>query len=228
MVRLGLGGSTGGPGGFGWPTRRYGRDQEALLEVREGSGVSPGGLGRVGRPTRKFGRDWEAHQEVREESVGIGRPIRMFGRVCEANLEVRQGSGGSPGSPGGGVRPTWRPGKGQVAHQGFREGSGGPPGGPGEVGKPTQRPWKGSGGIRRSTRRFGRVGRHNRRSGMGWEANLEVWEGSRGKAGGQGEVVRSTQRSRRGCERSGGPPRVSRGIRKQTGGLGGSEAHSDV
>ena len=71
----------------------------------------------------------------------------MIGRVCEANPEARQGLGGSPGSPGGVVRPTWRPGKGQEAHQGFREESGGPPGGPGEVGKPTQRSWKGLGGI---------------------------------------------------------------------------------
>ena len=135
-----------GLGGVSKPIRRSGRGQE-------GSRSPLGGPGRVGRPIRRPGRGWEAHPAVRERlggltggSGGVGIPTRRSGRVerytlmsrwgQEAYAEVsrvreaqqgfRDGSGGSPGCPGGVGRPTRRSSRDWEAIPKVRERSGGP------------------------------------------------------------------------------------------------------
>ena len=50
----------------GRPSRRSGRDREALMEVREGSGGPCGSPGEVRRPSRKSARALEAFLKARE------------------------------------------------------------------------------------------------------------------------------------------------------------------
>ena len=47
-------------------SRKSGRSQEALPEVREGSGVNSKGPGRVGRPSNRSGRGREALPVLRK------------------------------------------------------------------------------------------------------------------------------------------------------------------
>ena len=63
------GGSSGGLGVFGSPSRWFGSGRESLPEVREWSGMvwrPPVGLGVVGRHSRRSGSGQEALPDVRE------------------------------------------------------------------------------------------------------------------------------------------------------------------
>ena len=104
------------------PIRRFGRCQEALLEVhlevREahlelqvGSGGSPGGLGR--------GR--EAHPEIWEE---LGGPTEGLGGIGMPTCWARRSTQRSK-------RPTRKSGSGRESHPEVLEGTDVPPGGPG-------------------------------------------------------------------------------------------------
>ena len=72
-----LGGHPGGQGGYGRPSRRAGKGQEALQ--KEGGGVASLSLGPV----------W------------VGRPSRWARRVWKALPERREGLKGPPGGLGG-------------------------------------------------------------------------------------------------------------------------------
>ena len=70
---MGKGGPSGGLGGAGSPSQRFGSGreglsnvQEALPEVQEGSGGPPGDPGRVGRPSRRPEKGREALPKVWE------------------------------------------------------------------------------------------------------------------------------------------------------------------
>ena len=146
----------GGLGGFGRPTLRCGRAQEAYPEVWEGSGGPPGGPRGVGRPIRRSNRDW----------VGLGgAPGHLGGirRGLEAHPEVQVRNG----SLGGFGRLTQRSGRGRDTHPDIRKGSGGPPGAPGGVGRPTQSSDKGWVGLRGAPGHLGEIRR-------GLEAHPEV------------------------------------------------------
>ena len=127
-VREGSGSPSEGLGGVGsgW---------EVLLEVRKGLGGPSGvqeGLGGVEWPFGMSGRG-------REAPWRYGRPSQWFEWGWEALKKVQEGSGVSPGGPGG-VRRYRR---GWEALPKVRETSGGSSGGPGEVWRTSRRSRRG-------------------------------------------------------------------------------------
>ena len=124
----------------------------------------------------------------------------------------------------------------RMAHPKIWEGSGGPPEYMVVVGMPTQRSVSGREAQQRSGRRrewlarplkgLGGVGKPTRRSGMGWEAHLEVCEGSVGASGGPVGFGRAHPEVQ---ERLKGPPEGEGGVGRPTRRSGkGQEAHPVV
>lgn len=119
-------------GGVGSTSRRSGWEWDALPEAREASGVPLGGSGGVECPYLISGKGREALPEVlkapQEVREGSGNT-----EVQQALPRVLEGSGGSPGGPGGVRSPSWWSGRVQEALPEVREalpkvweGSGGP------------------------------------------------------------------------------------------------------
>ena len=112
-------------GGVGSTSRRSGWEWDALPEAREASGVPLGGSGGVECPYLICGKGREALPEVlkapQEVREGSGNT-----EVQQALPRVLEGSGGSPGGPGGVMRSSRRSGRGQESILEVWEGSGGP------------------------------------------------------------------------------------------------------
>ena len=209
------------------------RGREVHPVDREGLGGYPSGPIQVRRPSWRAGDYfgwpggvgrlfWKATrvQEGREGSGGpAGGPVFSRRSIRSAvrgwKVSRRAGRrGGPPGGPARVGRSFWRAGsvgRGSEVLPKGRERPGGPPRGPGGIGRTIWWYRQGLGGV----------GRPSQRAVRGWEAILEVQEGSRGPPRRPRGVERPSLRALRGWE---SPRRARRGEEALPAGREGQEA----